>query len=827
MASPEKQDDKKKISTRAKKHSKAQKQDSKPGSSRIKLSKSGISSSQKVGPKKQTAQNKLIPQYEKANMVNGAAKVSNKSVSKRKKSLPKLKGSYSLRSLDRGRVLRSKLSTAKCKTTMNPGSNTENLVTRKKKVGKKKIKKSGQDELSRVKKHIRYMLNRMNYEQSLIDAYSGEGWKGQSAEKLRPEKELERAKSEILRCKLKIREIFKHLESLLAEGRLQESLFDPDGIDSEDIFCGKCGSKEVSADNDIILCDGVCERGFHQKCLNPPLLSEDIPTGDEGWLCPQCDCKVECIDLLSEFRGTDLSIEDSWERIFPEAAVLANGNGQYDDLNLPSDDSEDDDYKPEAQVLEVDDQEEGSGESDSSSSCYDSTSSDDNRNQATVELPTDDSEDDDYDPDAVDPDKEIQKSKSSSDESDFTSDSDEFCAELKKISYAEEASSCSQPNLEFFVDSGRDEMKDKDKIYDYYVVPSAMLDIDKQESGLSLSNKRGRERLDYKKLYDEAYGKSSSDSSDDEDWTEMSSPKKLKKTDDQGIEVDNDIFVKVTPKLPKKIASSSAVEKDHGPQEPSSSGRSSATVLRNSEVASKKLSEYLKKNQYPTKKEKESLAQELSMTYKQVTKWFDNARHSSRVSSKQSSKICTATSKEVSVHCDTPASHSEPDKGAAAKSPLSSKLLKATYKKKLDEAFQESQYPSKEKKEELAQELGMTFRKVSRWFETARRRYRSKESSNPCRTPGSHNFDIDEEEKTTGASTPDTLTNAKPDNRVSPLDKVSTPTSSTSPWRHDHEIDLDSPIANGAASNAKEKKAAVDDRQKAIAKELRRMRRGR
>ncbi|KAL0903636.1 hypothetical protein M5K25_028028 [Dendrobium thyrsiflorum] len=809
MASPEKQDDKKKISTRAKKHSKTQKQDSKPGSSRIKLSKSGISSSQKVGPKKQTAQNKLIPKYEKANMVKGAAKVSNKSVSKRKKSLPKLKGSYSLRSLDRGRVLRSKLNTGKCKTTMNPGSNTENLVTRKKKVGKKKIKKSGQDELSRVKKHIRYMLNRMNYEQSLIDAYSGEGWKGQSAEKLRPEKELERAKSEILRCKLKIREIFKHLESLLAEGRLQESLFDPDGIDSEDIFCGKCGSKEVSADNDIILCDGVCERGFHQKCLNPPLLIEDIPTGDEGWLCPQCDCKVECIDLLSEFRGTDLSIEDSWERIFPEAAVLANGNGQYDDLNLPSDDSEDDDYEPQAQGVEVDDHEEGSGESDSSSSSYDSTSSDDNMNQATVELPTDDSEDDDYDPDAADPDKEIHKSKSSSDESDFTSDSDEFCAELKKISYAEDASSCSQPNLEFFVDSGRDEMKDKDKIYDYYEVPSAKLDIDKQESGISLSNKRGRERLDYKKLYDEAYGKSSSDSSDDEEWTEMSSPKKLKKTDDKGIEkVANDIFVKETPKLPKIIASSSAVEKDHGPQEPCSSGRSSAAVLKKSGVASKKLSESLKKNQYPTKKEKESLAQELSMTYKQVTKWFDNARHSSRVSAKQSSKIGRATSKEVSVHCDTPTSHSEPNKGAAAKSPLSSKLLKAIDKKKLDEAFHENQYPRREKKEELAQELGMTFRKVSRWFETARRRSRSKEYSNQattspnktesfsCRTPGSHELDIDEEEKATGASTPDSLTitsttrsNVKPENR------------------YDHEIDFDSPIANGAASNAKEKKA--------------------
>lgn len=55
-----------------------------------------------------------------------------------------------------------------------------------------------------------------------------------SLEKIRPEKELERAKSEILRCKLRIRESFRHLDSLLSEGKLEENLFDDDGqIDSE------------------------------------------------------------------------------------------------------------------------------------------------------------------------------------------------------------------------------------------------------------------------------------------------------------------------------------------------------------------------------------------------------------------------------------------------------------------------------------------------------------------------------------------------------------------------------------------------------------------
>src|SRR3954464_1180186 len=41
------------------------------------------------------------------------------------------------------------------------------------------------------------------------------------------------------------------------------------------IFCATCSLKEDTLDNDIILCDGACKRGFHQNCLNPPLLTKD------------------------------------------------------------------------------------------------------------------------------------------------------------------------------------------------------------------------------------------------------------------------------------------------------------------------------------------------------------------------------------------------------------------------------------------------------------------------------------------------------------------------------------------------------------------------
>lgn len=125
-----------------------------------------------------------------------------------------------------------------------------------------------------------------------------------SLEKIKPEKEIERAKSDINRYKLKIRDLFQRIDTSCEEGRIPESLYDSEGlIDSEDvgylfsyfyfsisfymalgiayvslllwqIFCSKCGQTEVRLDNDIILCDGACERGFHQFCLEPPLLKE-------------------------------------------------------------------------------------------------------------------------------------------------------------------------------------------------------------------------------------------------------------------------------------------------------------------------------------------------------------------------------------------------------------------------------------------------------------------------------------------------------------------------------------------------------------------------
>ncbi|PHT87461.1 Ubiquinol oxidase 2, mitochondrial [Capsicum annuum] len=81
------------------------------------------------------------------------------------------------------------------------------------------------------------------------------------------------------------------------------------------------------------------ERRFHPLCVESPLLKEAIPPDDDGWLCPGCDCKVDCIDFLNDLQGIDFSATDSWEKVYLKEAV-AFGEKLDDISGLPSDDSE-------------------------------------------------------------------------------------------------------------------------------------------------------------------------------------------------------------------------------------------------------------------------------------------------------------------------------------------------------------------------------------------------------------------------------------------------------------------------------------------------------
>lgn len=102
----------------------------------------------------------------------------------RRTSTKSTKGKHALRSsVSNTRVLRSR-SQEKPKApepvnNLPEHSNGTNEETRRKKRKKKRVKETPVDEFSGIRKHLRYLLHRWTYEQNLIDAYSGEGWKGQ------------------------------------------------------------------------------------------------------------------------------------------------------------------------------------------------------------------------------------------------------------------------------------------------------------------------------------------------------------------------------------------------------------------------------------------------------------------------------------------------------------------------------------------------------------------------------------------------------------------------------------------------------------------------
>ncbi|XP_066306990.1 uncharacterized protein [Miscanthus floridulus] len=504
---------------------------------------------------------------------------------------------------------------------VNDSTSVEPTVT-KRKICKPSKDRSPKKDYLKICQRVRYILNRMNYQQTFIQAYASEGWKGQSLEKIRPEKELERAKEEILQCKLRIREAFRNMDSLLSKGKLEESLFDSAGeISSEDIFCAVCGSKDVTLQNDIILCDGACDRGFHQNCLNPPLLTEDIPLGDEGWLCPACVCKADSIDALNELQGSKLSIHDSWEKVFPEAASIANGSKQVDASDLLPDHIKDSDNLALA---------EGHMVNEVRFSAEDDSKADD------LGLPSEDSGDDDFDPAGPDS-SEDQKDGLNSEVSDFTSDSDDFCAEIAKSCGQDEVSESPLSNVIKRTD--RMKLRAADNCSNEQNHNHAFMDMKlDQDMVLPVSSRRQVERLDYKKLYDEAYGKESSNSSDDEEW----SGKELL----EGSETDS-LGERLHPvKWCSRRAPAGQQNNEHTPQRERLHGSESeqkAEILRSNggystgrkfgPVVTQKLKVHFEKDPYPSRETKENLSEELGLTFNQVSRWFSSTRHYLRVAS--------------------------------------------------------------------------------------------------------------------------------------------------------------------------------------------------
>ncbi|CAJ1975850.1 unnamed protein product [Sphenostylis stenocarpa] len=402
------------------------------------------------------------------------------------------------------------------------------------------------DDASRLRRRTRYLLIKMKLEQNLIDAYSGEGWKGQSREKIRPEKELLRAKKQILKCKLSIRDVIRQLDSLSSVGSIEDSVIAPDGsVYHEHIFCANCKLHEAFPDNDIILCDGTCNRAFHQRCLNPPLDTENIPPGDQGWFCKFCECKIEILESTNAHLGTQFSLDSSWQDVFKEEATMPDGHIALlnPEEEWPSDDPEDDDYNPE-------------------------------RKEGSPSINTEGGDDN--------------------------------------------ASNDSTSSSSLWSLNGECPPLGEDLSHEYYSVNSV---IDSDESGEIACGRRQRKAVDYKKLYDEMFGKdapSCEQVSEDEDW----GPGKRKRREKESDAVNTLMTLHESEnKYPNN-------ESNERKREGSSGLPIRRSCFRIPLDAVEKLRQVFAENELPPRSVKEGLSKELGLDPEKVSKWFKNARYS-------------------------------------------------------------------------------------------------------------------------------------------------------------------------------------------------------
>ena len=164
-----------------------------------------------------------------------------------------------------------------------------------------KIKKEplGPRKWEMLLKRSRDAVLRVEAEEHAIRCFEAEGWRGAGRERVRLTADLERAREASERAKAVIRECIKETEDTCGFRTLPKEAYDSEGEIEEDyIKCGLCDHEESYDENDIIICDGGCERCFHEKCAEaafglPPSSINAVNFKEEDiYLCPACDCKV-------------------------------------------------------------------------------------------------------------------------------------------------------------------------------------------------------------------------------------------------------------------------------------------------------------------------------------------------------------------------------------------------------------------------------------------------------------------------------------------------------------------------------------------------------
>ncbi|CAL6290973.1 unnamed protein product [Bathycoccus prasinos] len=289
------------------------------------------------------------------------------------------------------------------KHQQQPREEEERRTIKKTKKTKKRSKNDSENEalkaaegVQKARTQICVQLSALRRSQAYLDTYTLDGWRSSNQEKLKPIAELAKKRKDIFFRKLKVRQMFEKLnydEKKLEKYKCKE---DSDGeIECEDVVCCECGSGECNEeDNDVVFCDGYCDLAYHMKCVKPPLKPEDIPKGDEGWLCPLCDCRVDVIYYLNLDYDQRLDIEtcthlDVFKKeqdMFDKGIIPGTArfylHGENEEDVWPSDESEDEDFK---EKNEKDDGKDDSDESLSGSAVVPQSSESDDESETSSE----------------------------------------------------------------------------------------------------------------------------------------------------------------------------------------------------------------------------------------------------------------------------------------------------------------------------------------------------------------------------------------------------------------------------------------------------------
>eukprot|EP00963_Diacronema_lutheri_P013194 scaffold2319_cov350-Pavlova_lutheri.AAC.14 len=194
------------------------------------------------------------------------------------------------------------------------------------------------------------ILRKAQVDKNYLDAYGGKGWRRKNANRFVPETEIRRAEQRLEEYKASVRGIVRLCDEAEGAKRMAALALNSSGenaIDVEEISCSFCGDGDSWRGNDIIICDGYCERAYHQKCIEPAVCLESMAE-DQGWLCPPCRAKVDIVFKVDDVFGVQYDATTPWHVMFRQEHEGEEGEEQQGTIlgvDLPSEDEEDEDFQ--------------------------------------------------------------------------------------------------------------------------------------------------------------------------------------------------------------------------------------------------------------------------------------------------------------------------------------------------------------------------------------------------------------------------------------------------------------------------------------------------